>query len=296
MSVSPASASGPPPRIAAIILNWRAPAMTLNAVRFALEQTLPPTRVYVVDNGSGDDSIEVLEPALAQFGERVVFLKNSNNVGFGGGCNLAIVEALKDDFDYVWLLNNDAVPAPDCLARLAAAALVGPKPAGIVGSLLVDPMGGALPHFGSWMNPTSLVCGALAPGMAVEAHRYSWMTAASMLVSAAALRTIGAFDAGFFMYWEDADLNMRIRQAGFGIVGAPDAVVQHHAGTSSANRPVQRYLWHLTSQDRFLKKHHTHPFAARFALRVKYLLKALIDGDLLRFRALARASIFQARG
>lgn len=276
------------PAVAVVIVNWRAAAMTLAAVRRALAQSLPPARIYVVDNGSGDDSAQVLAPALARMDDRIVFLRNAANVGFGGGCNPALAAALSARIDHVWLLNNDALPAPDCLERLVAAAGAAPAPVGIVGSLLIDPQGAAPPHYGSWLDPVKLTCGAVSPTDGPDRHRFAWMTAASMLVSTDALRAAGLFDPAFFMYWEDADLNMRIRAAGYSIVAAPDAVVEHHAGTSSSDIPVQRYLWHLASQDRFLTKHHPAPCPARIALRVKYLLKALIDRDMLRFRAILR--------
>ena len=286
----PSTEGNATPRIAAILVNWRAPAMTLTAVERALEQSLSPDLLYVVDNGSSDGSVDMLRPALSAFGEQVALLENPHNEGFGSGCNLALRQALEAGVDYVWLLNNDAVPAPDCLSRLAAAAAAAPVPVGIVGSLLVDPTGVTPAHFGSWLNPVTLTCGALAPEL-THSHRLGWMTAASMLVSVAALRSAGVFDPRFFMYWEDADLNIRIREAGFSIIGAADAIVEHHAGTSSSDIPTQRYLWHFASQDRFLRKHHPIPLAARAALRGKYLLKALIDRDLRRFEALVRASL-----
>lgn len=290
MTGSPASSADiATPRIAAILVNWRAAVMTLEAVARALDQSLPPVRLYVVDNGSDDGSAAILRTALAEYGDRVVLLENPRNEGFGSGCNLAMWDALEMGVDHVWLLNNDAIPAPDCLERLAAAAIAAPQPIGIVGSLLVDPEGEAPPHFGSWLNPVTLTCGALSPGTS-DHHRFGWMTAASMLISARALVAAGLFDPRFFMYWEDADLNMRVRKAGFTIVGAADAIVEHHAGTSSSAIPVQRYVWHFVSQDRFLRKHHPVPLAARAALRCKYLLKALLDRDLPRFRALARSS------
>lgn len=266
--------------------------MTLEAVKRALEQTFVPERIYVVDNGSGDNSIELLDSALANFGNHVKFLQNPHNGGFGSGCNPAIRQALNDGMDHIWLLNNDAIPALDCLEHLIETMItVKSPPIGIVGSLLVDPTGETIAHFGSWMNPITQTCSALAPGIEPADHHYGWMTAASMLVSAVTLDEIGLFDQEFFMYWEDADLNMRVRQAGFLIVGASSAIVEHHAGTSSSAIPVQRYLWHFASQDRFLKKHHRSPNLARITLRFKYITKALLDRDRRRFFALIKILI-----
>ena len=280
-----------------VLVNWRTPDMTLQAVERALNQSLRPARVYVVDNGSGDGSAERLGQGLSVHGQQVALVAHSRNDGFGAGNNLAMQRILDaSEADFIWLLNNDAVPAPDCLQRLVAAASAAPGPVGIVGSLLVDPDDDVPPHFGSWLNPVTLSTGVVSPSSPIDRHPFGWMTAASMLVSVAALRAVGLFDPRFFMYWEDADLNMRIRQAGFLILGAADARVEHHAGTSSAAIPVQRYLWHLASEDRFIHKHHPLPGPARVALRARFLAKAILDRDLPRVRAILRAAFERTDG
>jgi len=276
-------------RVAVVILNWRAAEMTVRSVEQVLRQTIQPDTIYVVDNGSGDGSADYLRNAFATMDGNITLLVNADNLGFGGGCNTALAAAANGRHDFIWLLNNDAGPAPDCLEALLEAARRGPAPVGIVGSLLHDPMGHAHSHFGSWMNPVTLRCGSVDDAADLTTHRFAWLTAASMLVSTAALRVTGVFDPGFFMYWEDADLNMRIREAGFSLIVAPAARVEHSAGTSSATIPVQRYLWHFASQRRWLTKHHPHPHAAQLWLRAKYLIKAMADHDRARFLALLRA-------
>jgi GT2 family glycosyltransferase len=277
--------SGPHPGIAVVLVNWRAAAMTLRAVDLAFAQSRPPDHVFVVDNGSADGSAERLACGLAAHAGRATLIVNDRNKGFGGGCNPAIEAALTAGYVYLWLLNNDAEPEPDCLAALLRAAEAASEPVGAVGSLLLDPTGRQAPHFGSWMRAASLTCGGVARPADLD-HRYAWCTAASLLLNAQAIKKIGGFDEGFFMYWEDADLNMRLREGGYRLLCAEDARVAHGAGTSSASIPVQRYLWHFDSQRRFLHKHHRHPRVAVPLLRAKFLLKALYDGDGLRFRAL----------
>ena len=99
------------------------------------------------------------------------------------------------------------------------------------------------------------------------------------------------FDEAFFMYWEDADLAMRIRSAGYQIAIAKSARVVHSAGTSSADIPVQRYLWHLRSQGLWLRKHHSSPAVVQILLKAKFLAKAVADLDLKRFTALVRSMV-----
>ncbi|WP_181883701.1 glycosyltransferase family 2 protein [Sphingorhabdus pulchriflava] len=273
-------------RISVIIVNWRASAETVAAVSSLSGQSLAPSRIYVVDNGSGDGSLEQMEAALSGQ-DNVMLLANADNLGFGGGCNRALAEALKDGCDFVWLLNNDARPASDCLAALVAAA-AGDPAMGMVGSWLTDPNHPGQDHSGSWMRPWLMSCGSVCTVSDLASHRYSWVTAASVLIRTEALAQVGLFDENFFMYWEDADLSMRIRSAGYRIAIADNAVVVHSAGTSSTGIPVQRYLWHYSSQKLWLRKHHSQPRLAMALLRLKFLAKAVIDGDLRRFAALVR--------
>ncbi len=271
--------------VAVILVNWRTADMTLRAVKNVFCQSSPPEHVFVVDNGSGDGSVEVLREALGLMLERTTLVVNNDNRGFGGGCNPAITAALADGYRYVWLLNNDAVPESTCLAALLHTAQAADQPVGAVGSLLVDTTGLHKPHYGSWMRPGALTCGNVEQPDDLD-RGFAWCTAASLLLDCSAISVVGGFDEAFFMYWEDADLNMRLRNAGFALLCAPNARVTHDAGTSSANIPVQRYLWHFDSQRHFLKKHHKFPIIARKLLRCKFLLKALYDRDTSRFRAI----------
>lgn len=271
--------------VAVVMVNWRAAAMTLHAVNRVFDQTRPPDHVYIVDNGSDDGSTDVLRQSLASRSDRITVIESDHNLGFGSGCNRGIVPALKAGATHVWLLNNDALPEPDCLAALLRAADAAAQPLGAVGSLLVDPTGQEPPHFGSSMRPMAMSCSPILESRDLN-RSFAWCTAASLLVSADGLRTVGAFDEGYFMYWEDADLNMRLRAGGFSLVCAAEARVIHGAGTSSASIPVQRYIWHFDSQRRFVGRYHSRPRAMQTALRVKYLLKAVYDRDLSRLRAL----------
>lgn len=243
-------------------------------------------RIYIVDNGSADGSIERFEEVLAGV-VNIEVLANPDNRGFGAGCNRALRQALGDGCDFVWLLNNDARPAPDCLSALVTTAAGNPD-IGMVGSWMTDPDQPAHDHSGSWMRPWLLSCGPVRTSDDLERQPYSWVTAASLLIRTEALARSGLFDESFFMYWEDADLAMRVRDYGYRIAIANNARVEHRAGTSSADIPVQRYLWHLRSQSLWLRKHHSRPTIARIILNLKFLAKAFADRDFKRLVALVK--------
>ena len=118
--------SSPPPRLAAteprvliVILNWNSWEETIAAVRSAEGMSYPRKHILIVDNGSMDDSVARLEPLRS---ESIDLIARPTNEGFTGGCNLGFEAALRDGFDYVWLLNNDAITDCGTLASLVQTA------------------------------------------------------------------------------------------------------------------------------------------------------------------------------
>ncbi|HTM77214.1 MAG TPA: glycosyltransferase, partial [Devosia sp.] len=105
------------PLVAVIILNWNKAALTAACVAAVTRMTYQPVLILVIDNGSAAGSLGPLEALEAPF----ELMRNQANLGFTGGVNTGIRRALEAGADYIWLLNNDAVPAADTLATLVSA-------------------------------------------------------------------------------------------------------------------------------------------------------------------------------
>jgi GT2 family glycosyltransferase len=270
------------PRVTAVLVNWQQPERTLAAIAALRAQTVRPS-IVVVDNGSGDGSIDRLRAGL---GDDVTLIAQPRNAGFGGGCNPGMRYAIANDADFVWLINNDAVPAPDCLERVLASARL--EASALIGCRLTDPAHPVNDHAGSVMAADTLSCRAFLDPGAIDDAQFAWLTAASLLIPAATIRQVGGFDENFFMYWEDADYCMRARSAGFRLAVAADALVTHAAGTSSASDTTNRYRWHYQSLRYWLSKHHPKPRRARAVLFARYAMKAIFDRDLRRLQMIVR--------
>jgi GT2 family glycosyltransferase len=228
------------PRIAVVILNWNGATNTLKCVEHVFAQTVPPRDVLVIDNGSTDDSVSRITSAVST---PCTVTSLPGNVGFAEGMNVGIRAAMDRGADYVWLLNNDAFAAPDCLERLATFMEERPTLA-IATPRLVNP-DGTDQHVGGIIDWRS---GELGKRTAIElcgpAVRGTWLTGAAPLVRLSALRVVGCFDSSFFAYWEDVDLSIRLFVNGGDLRALPDAVVEHVSSSSTGGSasPMFQFL------------------------------------------------------
>jgi GT2 family glycosyltransferase len=276
----------PPPLVYTIILNWNRPALTVDCLHSLEALDYPNHRILLVDNGSSDSSVAQISGVFPN----LEILQTGINLGFGAGNNCGIRLAVERGAEYVWLLNNDTHVFPETLTHLLAKAEEDPT-YGAVGSVLlyslgperVQAWGGGIINFftGSarhFQHPSPL--GATA-----------FLTAASLLVRADAIKAVNLFDDNFFLYWEDADLCYRIRKAGYRLAVAADAKLLHlESGTLRMNSPLQ--LYHSArSTRRFFYRHSRVPLipvAISLSLRVA---KRLVRGRWNEAAALFRGSL-----
>ena len=213
---------------------------TLNArelLRDALASLAGET-VVVVDNASTDGTEELVERDFPG----VRLLRNEENLGFGRAVNLGAAEA---ESDVLVLVNNDVVcepgfvtqicaPFADDRVGMAAGVLLQAASPGLIDSagIEVDPTLLAFDYL--WNRPVGELERAadpLGPCGGAAAYRLS------------AFREAGGFDEAFFAYWEDVDLSLRLRLAGWECRLAPRARALHrHGATLGAASPGQRRL------------------------------------------------------
>lgn len=108
------------PKVFIIIVNWNGLKDTLECLQSVFKQDYPNFEVIMVDNGSKDNSVQVIRNAYPQ----IILIENKENLGYTGGNNVGMHYAVNSGSDYVWLLNNDTVVEPDTLSKLVAAAKI----------------------------------------------------------------------------------------------------------------------------------------------------------------------------
>lgn len=223
--------------IGLVIVTFDSAVFVPRLVAAIAAQTLRPTRLVVVDNASRDDTREALSRALAAHGLEARVVALDRNAGFAHANNVAV--AALDDCDYIALLNPDAFPEPDWLARLAAAAARHPDAGSFASRQMQDGASGILDGAGDVYHVSGVVWRhghgrplAEVPGALDEREVFA-PCAAAALYRRADWVAVGGFDARYFCYVEDVDLGFRLRRLGRACWYVPDAVVSHMGSATS---------------------------------------------------------------
>ena len=109
--------------VAIIILNWNGKHDTCECIDSARKLNYPNYEIIVVDNGSEDESVQFLGKKYPD----ILILENGANLGYAEGNNRAIKYAIEQEFDYILLLNNDAVVDPQILNSFISVSKIYPK-------------------------------------------------------------------------------------------------------------------------------------------------------------------------
>jgi GT2 family glycosyltransferase len=260
--------------VAIVILNWNQPAMTLRCVESARRQGYGLVRIIVVDNGSTLANVELLEEGL---NSDVTLIKNTRNLGFADGMNVGIKHALRHDFEFIWLLNNDAFPEIDCLEWLVQA-MQTDRTLAAAGPCLYD-SDGAPQDPGAcidWESQDVKYLPAVRLTELSEMQVGSWLTGTALLFRARALEEEKGFDSRYFAYWEEVDLLLRLARKGhrFRVVIEARCL---HLGSVTTGGVRSPLLTYLMARNAFLF-YESHPVASgRCYRRLLVFARQLLD-------------------
>lgn len=217
-------------RVAVVVPNWNGADSLGDCLDSLLAQSLK-ARVIVVDNGSVDGSLKLLE----RYSDIEVIL-HDRNLGFAGGVNAGFRRAIEDGVKYAATLNNDAVADKDWLRQLVAALDKNPK-AGIATAKILTADGKKIDSTGDYLTVWGLPYprGRGESGLDKYDSEVDVFGASggASLYRVKMLEEIGLFDEAFFAYYEDVDLSFRAQLAGWKVRYVPSAVVYHQIGATS---------------------------------------------------------------
>lgn len=219
-----------------VVLNWNGAKDTQKCVASLLDQSYRFFDILVVDNGSKDNSVPILEK-LANKHKKVTLVKNPKNLGFAGGVNTGIRYALENKYQYVALFNNDATADKKWLKSLVDA--MDDDRAITTGLLLhankktIDSTGD---FYSIWGMPFPRSRGDKATQIPESGEVFSASGGAS-LYKAELFREIGLFDESFFAYYEDVDMSFRTQLIGHKVYYTNKAIAYHKQGATSSKLP-----------------------------------------------------------
>jgi GT2 family glycosyltransferase len=263
------------------ILNWNSSIATLECIDSLQGQNTDgvTVKLAVIDNGSRDDEWRILAAGAQTRG--IVLNRQESNLGFAGGHNLSMQAAIDSDYDFVWLVNNDATVHADALEKMIRI-MEKDSSCGAVAPLCIaehDPQ--HIDFLGArhdWKNLASVRSSSLIETASLEKTNpdAQWIAGTAALFRVTALKQIGLLDEKLFAYFEDNDISARLAAAGWKNRVALDAKVIHacHQGKDT-NRPP--YFFYLMQRNFFHFWRKNTPPAYRRFLSIRLLDRSLYE-------------------
>jgi GT2 family glycosyltransferase len=218
-------------RVLILIVNWNNYSDTKECLDSLAQLTSDNYQVMLVDNGSIDNSSQLLEEEFPE----IQLVNLQENLGFAGGNNVGLEYALKEEFPFTLLLNNDTIVQDgDFLAKLVQVLEEEPS-VGAVGPTVEQTDGITQLSILPYPNIGNTIINSL--GLYHPNHKkrqfVDSIAGCCVLVRREAIEQAGLLDENYFMYGEETEWFFRIRKKGWKILFLPVDSILHKEGTSS---------------------------------------------------------------
>jgi N-acetylglucosaminyl-diphospho-decaprenol L-rhamnosyltransferase len=260
-----------------ICINYHCSQLVADLLDSVEHQDDPWIRVILVDNSPNDPDL----PPVVAGRAHVKVLDAGTNLGFGGGCNLALEHLQSREPDAIaWLINPDARLLPGAIATLRRCLEAPQKPA-LLGTRIQTSDGEIWfdrgrfdPRWGK-VNQEPQTTQPINPDTEDDLiEPCDWLSGCSLVLDLAALPVPPRFDEQIFLYYEDAELCLRLRQYGVSAYVTHAVLVSHHVSATMSRQMIKKYR-HATFGKLYLLQRHAS--------------KGAVATNLLRFTA--RASL-----
>ncbi|RLG10988.1 glycosyltransferase family 2 protein [Candidatus Pacearchaeota archaeon] len=295
------------PKVAIIILNYNGWKDTIECLESIYQSVYPNYEVIVVDNGSTNNSIEKIKEycegkikvnsrffkykeenkpiEVVEFtneevikfkkivnlpsNKKLILIKNSENLGFAGGNNAGIKFALKNDCDFVLLLNNDTVVEPDKLKKFLNTWQELEKPGALSGIIYYYDSPDKI-WFGGAKWEWAKIKFKINEKFPKKILKTDYICGACLFTSKEVIQKVGLFDERFFLIWEDTDWSYRARKKGYNLYILPDVKIFHKTAKSFGSYKTFSYQYY-TTRNEFLFFYKHFNFFYRFFLSLYFL-------------------------
>jgi N-acetylglucosaminyl-diphospho-decaprenol L-rhamnosyltransferase len=270
-------------RVSALVVTYNTRDLVLETLASLAAE--PDLETIVVDNASADGTAEAIAAAFPD----VRLVRSAVNLGFAAGTNLAARQARGE---YLLLLNPDAALCAGALPTLLGVLDAHPRAAATSPALIYPggrPQDSAfrfpgLVQVGLDLFPVARLASSPLNGRVRSTRlvQVDHPLGACMLIRRLAWDDVGPLDEGYFMYVEEVDWCRRARRRGWQVWHQPAAVVRHHAGASTRQRPAAMFAQLWRSRLRYYQRFHG-PLYNRLVHRlVSVGLRRRADADSVR--------------
>lgn len=250
------------PYVVVLILNNNRNDYTTECLASVAKSTYPNYSVVVLDLVTGEQPGILFDAQTPKV--EVVALKE--NRGYAGNNNIGLQLALERQADFVFLLNNDTIIAPDCIEQLVQSSQVDPS-IGMTGPLIyhydepdtVQTAGGVLDRFWAAQH---LGRNEVDIGQFPSVRPVDWLSGCALMVGRAALERLGGLDERYFMYWEEIDWCLRAHQQGWKLLHVPQAKIWHK-GSQRHYQPTPWVTYYSVRNQFLILRKHQAPLLVR---------------------------------
>lgn len=274
-------------KTAIILLNFNSYQDTFECVESILNSNESNYQIYIIDNASQDDSFSRLKNDF-QEDIRISFLFSKENLGFSGGCNVGIKEALKRDYDYVLLLNNDTIVTDSFLSEMLSIAKKVTRVGIVGGKTLFNDDRKSIWDAGGY------ICEKSYRGIRRrenhpdinDVNEVGFITCCLALVKAEVFHKIGLLPEAYFFGSEEWEFSLRAHRAGFKLMYTPKSIIYHKVGRSHDHTSAKMLYNTYRNRILFVKRNYSkaiyNSFMYKF-LGLKLAQKLLNKGQLKPF-------------
>ena len=245
-------------KVAVIIVNWKKYDITSSCIESILNSTNSNFKIILVDNESDNKKVKNFK-----YRNEIEIIQNKKNEGFSKANNIGIDYALKNNFDYTILINNDTIVEKNLIEVLLKTAQA--KNFSVVQPLILKYSGKEIWNAGGRINYFfgNFITRKKVGNSLNSSHELTeWLTGCCCLFKTKIFKEIGKLDESFFAYYEDVDFSLRLKKHGYKIGFTSKTHIYHYESFSSISNnskggKLSPYIHYLNIRNHILilKKH-----------------------------------------
>jgi len=245
-------------KVAVIIVNWKKYDITSSCIESILNSTNSNFKIILVDNESDNKKVKNFK-----YKNEIEIIQNKKNEGFSKANNIGIDYALKNNFDYTILINNDTIVEKNLIEVLLKTAQA--KNLSVLQPLILKYCGKEIWNAGGRINYFfgNFITRKTVGNSLNSSHELTeWLTGCCCLFKTKIFKEIGKLDESFFAYYEDVDFSLRLKKRGYKIGFTSKTHIYHYESFSSISNnskggKLSPYIHYLNIRNHILilKKH-----------------------------------------